>query len=348
MTGTRNDQGNTEDHNADAGELSGEAVVSDAELTEEEVTAKADEDFAAGFNKATGEEEVQTETPAADAAGATADTDSDAEAKTSEEAADAADENATQFRSLNAKYGGMASALKRLDAKIDEKLAQYESMTPPAGTQVPTAEEMNAALKDPEKMTSLVERYEDFAPIQDELAHLHNRIGEQQVTPEQINAMVSQRVETSKVDDAHPGWEETMGVPEFKTYCLAGGPTTEEYDEVAGLEGAAARESDPTRQRGLYDQFHHGLNVFQTAYPTWWDAKGEDVFSSKAANTIRLFDGFKSQISAQGNADPQSEAQQRLRENIKPQTTSGRVSTGVSNEDAFSSGFDKVHGASKV
>jgi hypothetical protein len=339
MTNNRNEQGKTEEHEAAAGEPSGVASVSEAELTEEEVIAQADADFAEGFNKASGEEEVKDLVPAADAAGATSDADSEAGA--SEEPL--VDENAKSFRSLNAKYGGMASALKRLDAKIDAL------STPPAAEKsVPTADEMNAALKDPDKMASLVSRYEDFTPIQDELAYLHNRIGEQRVTPEQIDALVTQRVETSKVNDAHPGWEETMAVPEFKTYCLDGGPTTEEYDEVAGLENAAVKESDPTRQQGLYDQFHHGLNVFQTAYPTWWEAKGEDVFSSKAANTIRLFDGYKSQDSAQGNADPQREAQQRLREGIAPRSTSGRVSTGVSNEDAFTGGFDKVLGAHKT
>lgn len=357
----------TTDENALA-EQQAAGAIDQPELSVEELATQAEDDFASGYKKVSGEEDEE-QAPAAkvadDEASQVSDpveetkldadddkTEQDASVESPDQSTDqaaAASQNTEdastgqeaklkkQIRSLEAKYGGLMT-------KMDQIIQSQSSDG--TDTDGPSPEELKAALKDSGKMSDLVERYQDFAPIQDELQHIHQKIGEGAMSEAQVDEIVNQRMTARQLEEAHPAWEETMGTEAFRDHCLEGGPSLEEFGAISQLERDAKDIADPALKQQAFEEVNRQLDNLSDDHPVWWKAKGSDVFSSKAQDTIRLFDGFESHNAAQTTATEDAATRreatkQRLKNAIRPKTTAGQVSTGKSDDDAFASGFKK-------
>lgn len=338
------------------------------ELTQEEKDAEAG--FAAGFAKARGEEppaEAKVDEPTTGEP-ATAEQKPAAEpAKPDAAAVKAAApdpwkdvppvvrQELEALRALPIQIRNLAGHIGGLNSKLESALATAKAAaTEKAGAgAAPSEKQIQAAMANPDAWKKLKEDYPDWAePLEQEFGRVRGEIAElAKKTAPAVDVSALKTEVTSGVNAAlaagfdaaeerafvrlkHPEWKTTVNTPEFKAWTLEGGPSVEAYSRMKTLE-----QTDQARADAI-------VNGWARQFPQWWADRGAAIFDERAEGAIKLLDGFKTyQEQAKTSAAKRQSNTTRLERSVPAQGTSGAPpSMGISDEQAFTRGFNRVRG----
>jgi hypothetical protein len=243
----------------------------------------------------------------------------------------------------------MSNRLRNLEGNLGGIMNKLNTMTAaPAAMRKdqPTQKEVQRALTDPQQMERLVKEFPEFKPVvegfkatQAELARIQKSIdGIPKEAPKQQVFDQNEIRETVKLDTLHPDWEEVTRSDDFFKFSLTGGPPAAEYLQQQKIE-----QTDP-------DAAVRVINSWAQRYPDWWADKGYALFSTRAADSSKLLTKYKestTQVSAEeqkreADALRKQTNQQRLARAKTPTGTGAAPDAGVSDNEAFRRGFQKV------
>lgn len=319
------------------------------ELTQEEVEAKAEQDFSLGFKKVMEPEKLTSPTGDAEDEG-TPEKEPEKELEEEEpkgeeikaKEEDKSDEMIAEFREWKRKIDGTIGGLSD---KVEIAFQQMKS----DGKKGPTASEIQEAMIDKEAMDALIEEYKEFKPVADALEKIHSKIEQMEAhiaesdQPVDMTESVNEIREKLKLDIKYPDWEETINSDEFSTFMLEGGPSKEAYESYQKLEN-----TNPERASEV-------LNDWMRDHPEWWVRKGINLFSDRSSDAIKLLDAYTEKATEQQKEKEEAEAaekrekqnQKRLKGALTPNSSGAPdTKTGVTDEEAFQRGFNKVHRSS--
>lgn len=341
--------------------------------TQEEKDAEAG--FAAGFAKVRGEEPDAGADKGAEAAAASTTTDA---ASTAAKAAAGGEkkEGAAAAAAAPDPWAGVSPVVKQklealdalpgqirnlaghiggLNSKIDSALATAKAAATEKGgaAAAPSDTQVAKAMASPDAWAKLKEDYPDWAaPLEAEFAGIRGDIAKlskgqgvdvnalkSEVTRgvgEQLAAGFDAAEERAFVRLKHPDWKDTVNTPEFKAWTLEGGPSLEEYGRMKALE-----QTDPAKAEAM-------VNGWTRTHPQWWADRGAAIFDERADAAIKLLDGFKGHREQAASADAKRQrSETRLQRSVPAAGTSGAPpTTGTSDEQAFTRGFNRVRAKS--
>lgn len=363
----------TTNDEAGKGQEQGTQEGGDKPLSPEE-QREADDGFAAGFNKvragqdtvAGGDATDSAENadaaakPQDDAAKAKAEADRKRlEAEDERKAADAADREAydklpksarDQLATLGAlkgavdklagHIGGINNGMQRLEKAVTHGRAEAAA----AGSKAPSETQVQQALSNPDAWAKLREEFPDWAgPVEAELKAIRNEIAASKgsaastVNVEQIRQQAADEAEErAYIRMKHPDWKATVKTPEFRTWTLEGGPSTDAYQQMKSRQAA-----NPSQRDEIEAQF---ASQWSRDHPQWWADRGAAMFGNKADDAIKLLDGFSARSKkAEDDAAIRQRREKRLERAVAPKGTGAPGSPGLlSDEAAFERGAQKI------
>jgi hypothetical protein len=308
-----------------------ELIDEQQELTPEDQAKAEQEAITAaehGFNKISGddapqeeveEEEEETqqivELKAAEVA--------EAEAK-KEEAAEAAKQE--QLKKFMDELPEWKQRVEGTLGDHKDKLSRVIEKAKNVSTDGPTDQEIKAALQNTEAMKKLIDEYQEFKPVEDELMAIRadlsrikpadiNKFRDEitetvSLTRQEVRQATQEMRELVKLDNKHPDWEATINAQEFREYALEGGPDKSFLDKTP--DERAAMVEDLARQ-----------------YPKWWGERGALFFSTRAEDTITLLNGFKERQEqaqkAKQDEEKRHKQEKRLQSATTPRSMGGRA-----------------------
>lgn len=245
------------------------------------------------------------------------------------------------------KLAGHVGGFKR---QLDTVLATANAAAEQRGADKPSDAQVQAARADKtgEKWKQMQEDFPEWAgAVEERLAALGAASG-QPVDVEAIRRDVTQSIapilaevtaratasarELARIDLKHEGWEDTVKKPEFLTWSLEGGPDVARYQQIRELEST-------DRQK-----FGEATAALQADHPEWWKAKGAYIFSSRSTDAIALLDGFAEHTRKAVEATERRQRRdQRLQAAEVVRGTAEPPAVGISDEQAFGRGFNRVH-----
>jgi hypothetical protein len=329
--------------------------------TDEEVEQLANDDMQSGFDRARGVEPKEEETVAKTAATEEAppdDQDDESDVAKAAEAAQKFQEGLPErMRKLEGTIGGMVQNVEGMIEKAIKSTAGKPAAEAPSQT------EISDALEDPEAMEELMSQYPAFEPIGKEMRAMRKLVAEQTslidekfATSEQQQQEQSEKIDRerhdqdqfSALDTEHKGWRETIASDDFLEFALDGGPSAEDYQNVSNLYATAhANRTSPKEADDI-------VLGYTKQFPEWWVSKGVKIFGDIDAS-IQILSDFKGNSNdADGDddktviTDAEKEEAKRRRRLKRRDTTvivdgkSGKSATGLTDNEAFNAGFDKV------
>lgn len=247
----------------------------------------------------------------------------------------------SELKAVNDRLSRMEGRLGAMISKFDKTLATATTTSAATGTG-PTEKQVQAALANPGKMDELIADYPDFAPVAEELKAIRAEMGNKQqpgpkVDLDEIRQEFDRKFEDYKesqvIAGTHKDWEKTVASKPFIDYMLDGGPSNEEYVQM----------NDPARTTPA--QAKEIINSWAYSHPDWWAKKGVLIFSSKAADSVKMLDQYQAHTVATSTPDPKATQKQRNKARLEGAITpnsAGNAELGKSDNDAFESGFKKV------
>lgn len=310
----------------------------------EEQAKEANESFRAGFAKISGEtpeeivEEIVDETEEA------------VEEPVPDEWAGVPDTVRQRIENLSSSLEGrlhkVESRVGRINSTVEQKFAEAaNSAADKKGTASPSQEELDAALSDEKKWEGLKEQYgewvDDFEKIiTAQEKRFNSKIPTDYVSKKDFTQIfereVEERLDRRDLSRAHPNWDEDVNTVAFQDWLFNGGPDKSKWGEFQ-----EADKSDPAQAERM-------LNDWIRTHPNWWAEKGSRFLSEKITDQIAILDEYKNAAKAAttSSADSRQEKNnQRLRAATTPKTTGQAPQTGISDEQAFNRGFNRIRKA---
>jgi len=324
-----------------------EKTDQETKFDEDEIVALETQSFNAGFDEGMGDvlpdeetlESAEPQEPEQDAD----------EEKAAVKATEAIEKLTKQVQSLQ---GAAGSVKQQIEQGVQKALEQHAASTP-APTAGPTDEEVKVAMANEEAMSTLMEDYPAFAPVAEALKAMREALaGQNSVidskiaeSEQRLYGKQQQKVQESKqeqeqqaLNDAHSDWMDIVQSDEFKTFALEDGPSIEDYDHVSQLMGAAQAEGKTSQEAD------NALNAWTRQHPDWWAKKGVKLFGD-TSSSIEILDQYRDKDKPATPVPDDLEAERRKKRIASTTTVRGKSgrATVKNDNDAFSSGFDKIH-----
>lgn len=309
------------------------AVVEDKKPTPEEqaqIEKDAEAGFAAGFKKVRGEEQAdatktdttseksdaEKEEEARLAAEEKAKTDAaeklKAEEKAKTDAAAKVDADRKFLEGLPERMRRMEGTVGGLAGQLKDAVATVKAAATKSGADAPTDKQIAAAMSDPEGWKKLEEDFPDWAaPVKAEFAAVRA----------ELNAELKK----------------------------AGGQV-----DVKAIKESVKGEVRAELAFEAVEDVHEGWQgtVQTPQFKAWLPTQSEDVqklaLSQRPRDAIKLLDTYAEHAKTAASADPTKDAaqkkQKRLSGAVTPQGGPAPAETGLSDDEAFATGFKKVMG----
>jgi hypothetical protein len=236
----------------------------------------------------------------------------------------------------------LRKAKRRLEGKVGELM-----MKAPAKADATPLQPVKAELKDPEAMKDLVTEFPEYQPVNAELSALHQTIADNAFKMEQLEAGRQEQMasagQLAVFEFRHPDHKAVAAEPEFVDWSITGGPAKDVYLEMKSLQAAAVDERYSAEHRVGYDaKANQMIDSWAVMHPNWWAKKGNGIFSDSAVDASNLLDNYKAHKRAATSKSIQDEKRkQRISGAVTPASSGTPPATGVSDDQAFSNGFQK-------
>lgn len=244
-------------------------------------------------------------------------------------------------------YEGLLTRLERAEnmaksasgraAKLQSDLAKLNQSGEKKGDPAPTASQIIEALSSTDKMDGLRREFPEYGEVLDEYGKSMTKAFEAQErnfsTLMQKSAQELRAI--SRLDNAHPSWEDDIHSKEFESWLWEGGPSEEERTEYFRLvqQGESGKASP-----GQADDY---FSLLMEQYPDWAEDRGKLYGDPSTQASIDLLSKYK----GGGNQKPSNEGEnkrRRLEGNVRPTTgkTGDRIpEKSQAAEEAFDTGF---------
>ena len=313
----------------------------------EKAEAEAQKKFTSGFNKVMGEEST------AEAADTTLiikepeEIEAEVGAESDEKSKEPPDKGKSEDEPpVEEPIDALSKRLRDMDGKVGGLMTKIDALVTAQAATVkasPSKDQVKAAVKNPAAMKALGEEYEDFKPLVEEVKAIRADMATLSMNDDQVNKLVDARfaakeqaTDMKELTTAHPTWEKDIAESEFTDWALDGGPSWESYNAQKALTNTAPAEAQRTREG------------WQRDYPKWWEDKGANLFGPVSGN-ITLLDQYKGKDKSQQDTEAEEKARldkerrkKRLSKAETPDGTAGSATSGLNDQQAFKSGFDKI------
>lgn len=318
--------------------------------TETDAETEAQDAFKAGFAKAAGEPldsstdaqpepEPESEPAAEDTPAAEPEPEKEtAEQKTPDpEPVESESPSATEarLRKLESRIGNLFDSVQKMRTQDAPSDSKGES---------PSQKQVNAALRDPDKMKELIDEFPSFEPMMSEIKALREDMSglwnRDAIVKEATEAALT-NFENRQLMKEYPNWVDDARKPEFKRWSLIGGPSETDWTRMETVTQYNQEEAN-----SMIDRWSH-------EHPEWWQSKGKFLFSTRPSDTLHVMSSYRD-ASSEANkhigtiAGAAKKAQQsarnkdRLSKAVSPDGTSEAPTTGISDEEAFKAGFNRA------
>ena len=251
-----------------------------------------------------------------------------------------------KFQEMEAKVSKaeqVASTASGRAAKLQSEMSKNRA--PPVKA-VPTSQQLQAAMGSQAKLDALKEDWPDLAEAIGEMkSSVNTAVGGQmdKMRSEIIKEMRAYNAEAiedasviTKLDNKHPGWQNTSATQEFRDWVYKGGPSQQ---EILGYENRlyqarASKESAPEQSAALFGQADAYYNQLLNLYPVWADDKGSLFGDSSGLSALKLLDKHKA-LSATPEVviDNKDKQKKRLESNLSPTSGNGARKQQDTNAD---------------
>ena len=254
--------------------------------------------------------------------------------------------------------GTLTNTVKRTEGRVGALQSAMDAAknVEKAGGAAPTPKEIAEAAKSSENWERAKVDYPDWVEaMEDRLAA--ERAKTAPAKPVDVSALRSELNEVIKssinearemmnLDRIHPGWQQTVGTPEFKTYALEGGPSIKQYDHYKlfdylseseqGLDGRFQTNEARDRYAQRAKEMVAG---FAREFPQWWGERGASLFDGTSTGARRTLDSYAARQKQDNPPDTKGKRTERLAAAVAPKGVPQAGQTSESIEAAFAAGF---------
>ena len=271
--------------------------------------------------------------------------------------AEEADEWAGVPEAIKAKFTAMEAEVKNAqhiantaNGQARKLQSEFAKQQKSADKPVPTSDQIQKAMADPQLLEALKEDWPDIAAVIGELKtsvsqsvgssidQLRDQLRQEfQGVAQNTTARVESQLSQAKLDTLYPGWQNDVQGNEFKEWLRQGGPTE---SEMSGYDQALSNAS-LTDDPGLKAQYQQAAEKYYTNlltnYPVWAQNKGKlyaDSTVEGADKMLKMFyEATKPEEKPKGS---------RLEDNVTPTLGKGSKAPSKASDDAetaFLKGF---------